>query len=707
MSANSKYSTTAPYNYIGSAVTVADATSVSGEWLQLEMPLDVKLTSFDISIRQSRFIKDIVLAGSNDGTTFTMLMSSTATWGADAEQTLSFTVSSNKSFKILRLIVQSVHHNGGFSDVYRLIFNGVPTAVQINGTLSTKEILTENLICSGDVQMDGLGLQDDIPTTSVYPDIPMTAATTGQYTATSSRVYSGTWTGWKVYNPYAPDNNNTWFSAASVYSSTAPYLYIGSVSTTVDGSAVLGEYLQLDMQTAIALTSFYIAEPISGDSYNETVTSGTLDWSTAPSNGSICELNVPVTTRVSHKSYRFITRSIQGESAGKYAQIYSLKYTGGSLKKVLNVEALKVNKIFGDLSIDNSVEFKDDIASPIRYPQIPMTGATTQGYIANASSNLNGTSAGWKAFSNSLQINDSYWSASTYSGGEQNLYQGTVQTSVDGTNIKGEYVELEMPEAIAITAFSFEARTPEMPSFPKDYIICGSDDRNTWTEINSGKMTYTIHQNSTSVNRYVPFKNYITKKFKVFRFIIRNLIFGTYGHIGKLTFYGSNATQKIIDAPSAKVNGLSLTAPAYGMFQLHSSQSFSVNSTVYQLITKWTPSFGMESDTITCSMNSQDIVIKLPGIYKIEFDLDVFQSASGNINSYFGFMVPSSTVYYEDGYHVRKHSMVAGHRVTGSSICRVVEADTKMILRFTSASSSGGITGSPASRLIIYRIAPL
>ncbi|KAI8994452.1 hypothetical protein BC832DRAFT_596213 [Gaertneriomyces semiglobifer] len=696
MSANSKYNTTAPYNYIGSAVTVVDATSVSGEWLQLEMPLDVKLTSFDISIRQSRFIKDIVLAGSNDGTTFTMLMSSTATWGADAEQTLSFTVSSNKSFKILRLIVQSVDHNGGFSDVYRLIFNGVPTAVQINGTLSTKEILTENLICSGDVQIYGPGLQYDIPTTSVYPDIPMTAATTGQYTATSSSVYSGTWTGWKVYNPYAPDNNNTWFSATSVYSSTAPYSYIGSVSTTVDGTAVLGEYLQLNMQTAIALTSFYIAEPFSGDSYNvkdfiiagssdgsswKTVTSGTLDWSTAPSNGPICE------------------------SAGKYAQIYALKYTGGALKKVLNVENLKVNKIFGDLSIDNSVEFKDDIA-PIRYPQIQLTGTNTQGYIANASSNTS-SSAGWKAFTNSLETNDSWWSSSTYSGGTQNAYQGQVQTTVNGINLKGEYVELEMPEAIAISAFSFAARTPEMPMFPKDYTICASDDRSNWTEISSGTMTYTIYQNSTSVDRYVPIKNYTTKKFKVFRFIVRNIISSTYAHMGKLTFYGSTTTLKIIDAPSAKINNVALTAPAYGMFQLHSSQAFSVNGTAYQLITKWTPSFGMESETITCSPNSQDIVFSMPGIYKIEFDLDCHQSPSGVVNSYFGFMAPGNPQYYEDGYHVRKISMIAGQRVTGSSICRVAEANTKMILRFNSGSSSGAITGSSSSRLIVYRIAPL
>ncbi|KAI8999656.1 hypothetical protein BC832DRAFT_594530 [Gaertneriomyces semiglobifer] len=720
------YNVDSPFNYVGSISTTVDGVEVLGEWIQLQLPLPILLQSFDIAVLNvttNFYIKEFVLVGSNDDTTFTQLMTSTFSWGAAGAQTLNVPVPNvTKGFKTYRLITKSLLGNRTYCQVSRLIFYGKPVSMEIRGAISAKQILTDELVCSGDVKMDGLGLQDDIPTTSVYPDTPMTASTTGQYTATSSSVYSGTWTAWKVYNPYASDNNNTWFSAADAYSTTAPFSHIGTASTTVDGSAVSGEWVQLDMQTAIALTSFYIAEPTTGDSYNvkdfiiagssdgsswKQVVSGTLDWSTAPSNGSIRELNVPVTTRVSHKSYRFITRSIQGESAGKYAQIYALKYTGGIPKKVLNVENLKVNKIFGDLSIDNSIDIKDDIVSPLRYPQIPLTGGTTQGYIVNASSNLNGTSAAWKAFTNSLEINDSYWSSSTYSGGTQNLYQGQGQTTVNGINFKGEYVELEMPNAIAITAFTYAGRTPEMPMFPKDYTICASDDRSNWTELSSGPMTYTMYQNSTSVDRFVPIKNYTTKKFKIIRFIVRNLVSSTYAHIGKLTFYGSTTTLKSIDAPSAKINNVALTAPAYGMFQLHSSQAFSVNGTAYQLITKWTPSFGMESETITCSPNSQDIVFSMPGIYKIEFDLDCHQSASGVVNSYFGFMAPGNPQYYEDGYHVRKISMIAGQRVTGSSICRVVEADTKMILRFNSGSSSGAITGSPSSRLIVYRIAPL
>ncbi|KAI9008263.1 hypothetical protein BC832DRAFT_591503 [Gaertneriomyces semiglobifer] len=721
------YSATAPYSYVRGITTLVDSVSVAGEWIQLQMPVSIILSSFDItSSTTSRFIKDFDLVGSDDnGATFTNILSSTMNWGTGSAQTLNIPVpKSAKAFNTYRLIVKSMAGSSTFCSVNKLVFNGLP-ALDIKGTISTNRIITKDFVCEGDVQMNGMTLQEEIVSTMTFPEIPMTAATTGQYTATSSSVYSASWTPWKIYNPYDSSNNNTWFAADNTYSTTTPFSYIGSVSTVVDGQTVMGEWIQLEMQTAIALTSFYIAGPTSASSQyfdikdfmiaasnnNSTwkqVVQGTLDWSSAMTNGSLRELNVVITTNPPvYKSYRLIAKSIIGGSNAKYAQIYSLKYSGGPLKKVLNVENLKVNKIFGDLSIDNDVSFKNDIVDPIRYPQIPLTGSTTAGYIANASSYLNGTSAGWKAFTNSLEINDSYWSASTYSGGEQNMYQGTVITVVDGSNIKGEWVELEMPEAIAINAFSFAARTPEMPMFPKNYTICGSDDHSTWTEISSGTMTYTIYQNSTSVDRYVPIKNYTTKKFKVFRFIVRNLISSTYAHIGKLTFYGSNTTRKIIDAPSAKINNMALTAPAYGMFQLHSSQAFSVNGTAYQLITKWTPSFGMESDTITCSTNSQDIVIKLPGIYKVEFDLDCHQSGSGSVNSYFGFMVPGSTVYYEDGYHVRKHSMVAGQKVTGSSICRVVEADTKMILRFISASSSGGITGSQASRLIIYRIAPL
>ncbi|KAI9008008.1 hypothetical protein BC832DRAFT_538935 [Gaertneriomyces semiglobifer] len=519
-----------------------------------------------------------------------------------------------------------------------------------------------------------VGTTSDI--VAAFPPLSMTSNSTvisnqaygnGNYVASASSIFSST------YQPYAVfAAGGGWYSEVTSGYDVTTGLYAGSQTTIVNSTTIAGEWVQILLPVGIALSSFDITGRTAyirnvkdftlvssndGSTFIHILSSTISSWI----NGQSQTVNVqtPTTTKP-FKIYRLIIRSVSGLNSS-YCYVGRLFFNGTpvsmenrgavSASHVI-ADELVCNKISGDLSIDNSVEFKDDIVdNVIKYPQIQLTSATTGGYIANASSNLNGTSASWKAFTNSLEINDSYWSASTYSGGEQNMYQGTVITVVDGSNIKGEYVELEMEVPIALTAFSFAARTPEMPMFPRNYTICGSDDRSNWTEISSGTMTYTIYQNSTSVDRYVPIKNYTTKKFKVFRFIVCNLISSTYAHIGKLRFYGSNTTRKIIEAPAVKINNVALASPAYGMFQLHSSQAFSVNGTAYQLICKWTPSFGMESDTITCLTNSQDIIFKLPGIYKVEFDLDCHQSGSGSINSYFGFMAPGSTMYYEDGYH--------------------------------------------------------
>ncbi|KAI8994447.1 hypothetical protein BC832DRAFT_543059 [Gaertneriomyces semiglobifer] len=346
------YSGTAPYSYVRGITTLVDSESVAGEWIQLQMPVSIILSSFDItSSTTSRFIKDFDLVGSDDnGTTFTSILSSTMNWGTGSTQTLNIPVpKSAKSFNTYRLIVKSMAGGSTFCTVNKLVFNGLPV-LDIKGTISTNRIITKDFVCDGDVQMNGMTLQDEVVSTMTFPEITMTSATTGQYTATSSSVYSASWTPWKIYNPYASDNNNTWFSADNKYSTTTPFSYIGSVSTVVDGQTVMGEWIQLEMQTSIALTSFYIAGPnsassqyfdikdyvIAGSNDNSTwkqVTAGTLDWNSATTNGSL------------------IAKSIVGGSNAKYAQIYALKFKGGPKSKVLSVDALKVGDSLSPMGI--------------------------------------------------------------------------------------------------------------------------------------------------------------------------------------------------------------------------------------------------------------------------------------------------------------------------------------------------------------------
>ncbi|KAJ3175308.1 hypothetical protein HDU85_001791, partial [Gaertneriomyces sp. JEL0708] len=238
------YKPTAPFDYVGSISTTINGAVVSGEWIQLTLPLSILLTSFDIAVMSTTsdyYIKEFVLVASNDGTAFTQLMTSTLPWGPPAAQSLNVPVQSvSKAFKTYRLIIKSLNGSRTYGQVSRLIFNGRPVSMDFKGALSTKQVITENLVCSGDMNINGLDTIEENVGNVMYPDVQMTAATTESYTATASTTLSASWTPWKLYNGYAGNDSNTWFSSAGGrYSYASPSVYTGSVSTTVDGAAVL------------------------------------------------------------------------------------------------------------------------------------------------------------------------------------------------------------------------------------------------------------------------------------------------------------------------------------------------------------------------------------------------------------------------------------------------------------------------------------
>ncbi|KAJ3174966.1 hypothetical protein HDU85_002389, partial [Gaertneriomyces sp. JEL0708] len=225
--------------------TLVDSVPVNGEWLQLSLPAPIVLTSFDISCTTlSRFVKDFVLVASNDyGTTFTNIISSTMIWGTESTQTINVSVPKNtKAFNTYRLIVKSLVGNVTYCTVNKLVFNGTPVSMDVKGAISTNKVIADELVCnkiSGEA-LGGLNIQDEVVGTVTYPDVPMTAATTASYTATASTTLSASWTPWKLYNGYAGNDSNTWFSSSGGrYSGATPSVYTGSVSTIVDGAAVL------------------------------------------------------------------------------------------------------------------------------------------------------------------------------------------------------------------------------------------------------------------------------------------------------------------------------------------------------------------------------------------------------------------------------------------------------------------------------------
>ena len=101
--------------YSGSYTTTVSGTSIGGEWLQIQLPLAVPLTSYSMYARSGFSIRmpyQFVIAGSNDGTTWTTVDSQTGlnTWSGQTP--ISFTVNSTTPWLYFRLIVRAIQGNG-------------------------------------------------------------------------------------------------------------------------------------------------------------------------------------------------------------------------------------------------------------------------------------------------------------------------------------------------------------------------------------------------------------------------------------------------------------------------------------------------------------------------------------------------------------------------------------------------------------------
>jgi hypothetical protein len=74
------------------------------------------------------------------------------------------------------------------------------------------------------------------------------------YNVLFSSAYDGTWNGYKAFNGSTSSGNN-WFSART-YNTSGPY--VGSQSTVAGNVTYSGEWLQIQLPSAITLTSYGI-----------------------------------------------------------------------------------------------------------------------------------------------------------------------------------------------------------------------------------------------------------------------------------------------------------------------------------------------------------------------------------------------------------------------------------------------------------------
>ena len=128
----------------------------------------------------------------------------------------------------------------------------------------------------------------------------------------------------------------------------------------------------------------------------------------------------------------------------------------------------------------------------IEYPEVAMTGATTNGYTANASNEEHSDRGAWKLFNKAHSEHDGWRSAPRGHYDSDGVYVGSANLGSDsgGTAFadadKGEWIQLELPRKLKLGSFTLQPRYSTgwgIPEYIKNGKVWGSNDGTSWSVI--------------------------------------------------------------------------------------------------------------------------------------------------------------------------------------------------------------------------------
>ena len=164
---------------------------------------------------------------------------------------------------------------------------------------------------------------------------------------------------------------------------------------------------------------------------------------------------------------------------GTTAPTESLDIVGNiNLQKVSNTATIKLDS--------NVVTEYVRSKKLIKYPRVALTGATTGGYTASASTNIANWDP-WKAFNHFTGgVSSQGWhsAGSTYDATGGYISDKYID-DVQGTRYKGEWIKLKLEEKIKLKSLRLTNRTTLDVRNPEDATVLGSNDDLNWYVVGS------------------------------------------------------------------------------------------------------------------------------------------------------------------------------------------------------------------------------
>jgi hypothetical protein len=445
------YSSESGLPLASAATTEVSGSSISGEWCQIELPSTIIIHAYTLHLRlRSTYTyvlspNSFVLAGSNDGTTWTLIESRNTPIYTQVANTF-YVTGNTVAYRFYRLITTVVGNNDITSD-------------RTNVNIGEWELFA-------------------VPSTTArfvgeYPPAAMTADSAnlstaaygrGTYVASASTTWDVNWPPNRAFRK----NETTrvgWMSQNRYDTAGA---YTGTETTNVNGVGVTGEWLQIQFPAAVQLSSY----SISTHSLNNCPRAFQLVASISGADNTWVLLdtqsNLTWDSNLTPKVYQ-----INAQAAFSYFRIITTE-TVGNTERIRAI--LSFIRLYGALT-----------PTPTEWPPSAMTANTStisgRVYVASVSSMFDTTNYPPR---NAFDRSPSLWICAANYNTTSGNYLGSTSTTVSGSAVTGEWVQIQLPSSILISSFAI---TPQGTTgfgevrSPRSFVLAGSNDGTTWFTI--------------------------------------------------------------------------------------------------------------------------------------------------------------------------------------------------------------------------------
>ena len=245
--------------------SLSDGSSYMGEWIQIELPGPVAILQMLMYPRPNSGIlmrnpSNFILAGSNDGTTFTSLLTVSGynAWAVNTAAGFGFNTGLS-AYNMYRVCVNSVQPGGDRASIAEIILfssDMSPTPTPTPTPTATPTPTPTPTLLSLRFPPVALTGNTNAVTGQAYGN--------GTYTVSSSSQINNEfdWGAFNfVTNIWTPGSKNYWTSGSTAttrYSASGLYPSNGSSSTVVDGNTCLGEWVQIQMPISVRIGQVYM-----------------------------------------------------------------------------------------------------------------------------------------------------------------------------------------------------------------------------------------------------------------------------------------------------------------------------------------------------------------------------------------------------------------------------------------------------------------